>query len=54
MKKFGKILGLFLVVLVIFGCASTPSKETIIPPPVREPGVEYTLALLHTNDHFRL
>lgn len=51
MKKFGKILGLFLVVLVIFGCASTPSKETIIPPPVREPGVEYTLALLHTNDH---
>ena len=45
MKKLGTFLAILLSVLMIFGCAST------MKPVDREAGVEYTLTLLHTNDH---
>ena len=51
MKNFGKVLGIFLSIFVIFGCVSPQPEEQIILPVEREVGVEYTLTLVHTNDH---
>lgn len=51
MKKFVKVLGIFFSIFVIFGCVSPQPEEQIILPVEREVGVEYTLTLVHTNDH---
>ena len=51
MKNFGKVLGIFFSIFVIFGCVSPQPEEQIILPVEREVGVEYTLTLVHTNDH---
>ena len=40
MKNFGKVLGIFFSIFVIFGCVSPQPEEQIILPVEREVGIE--------------
>ncbi len=42
MKKTFRIAGIILLVAMVFGCVTAPQ---------RDPNAEYTLTILHTNDH---
>ncbi len=42
MKKTFRIAGIILLVAMVFGCVTAPE---------RDPNAEYTLTILHTNDH---
>lgn len=55
MKKqkriIGAIVSIFLSTLLFFGCVSASVESPVLSQVEREEGLEYSLTLLHTNDH---